>query len=38
MEGEVGERPELLADFTEAFGVDLVEVEHVEEILREISR
>ena len=33
MEGEVGEGPELLADCAEAFGVYLVEVEHVEEVL-----
>lgn len=33
VEGEMGEGPELLSDGAETFGVDLVKVEHVEEIL-----
>lgn len=37
MEGEVEDRPDLLADCAEAVVVDLVVVEHVEEVLYKVS-
>lgn len=34
MKGEVGESPELMSNCAKAFGINLIEIEHVDEVLR----